>query len=737
MGYSFASNNPGWKENSEYVYEIRGRTLAGLHEVANQYSGIIYKSHLKIQPRSDGKLQGQIYDVQFCQMHSHLGDGWNSEIRDSEVSYKPLSVSNHPFQIEMKDGVIRDLIVNKDIPNWEVNIIKSVVSQFQLNTNGVDHLPSKLTALPQEGDENAGVFKTMEDTVTGKVETMYDIHPLPAYVLQSKPWIARHLDLKGDGEVIEVVKHKNYSNSEELPLYHYGFGEMEGYEPGTNYMGYFFIRDSISRAILAGNLKRYTIQNSYTVNEIVMSPSLNNNQKGSVISMVNVTLEKINSKGQDLGEVPNPTPLGNLVYTYDNPKTGSPGQKRPYGERKDYYDRHQRSATMHRIRRYIGDQSSSKSSSESSSSPSSEEYYYQRDQPQLKEAPHTPLLPYTTGYKGMSIKDNPNVDIKKSVHKIAQDIGNDLQNPEQFLRQNTLNKFTTMTSLIRLMDLQEIKQVAADLYSQSRNGPQRDTWTVFRDAVAECGTGPAFLAIQDWIQSDKIKDQEAADIITTMTDAVREPTRDYMKSYFDFIKQSKVQSQQYLYYSALLSYSNLVREVCVDLEESNMQFPVKSFGQFCTDEARDDVEKNVIPYFTKQLQDAVSRADTHKIHVYIRALGNVGHRNILSAFEPYLEGKQQASQFQRLLMVMAMDKLTHSNPKVARSVLYKIYQNSGEFQKVRAAAVYQLMHTNPPIDMLQRLAAYTNIDTHEHVNAAVKSSIENAAALEGKEHYLL
>lgn len=736
MGYAFASNNPGWKENSEYVYEIRGRTLTGLHEVAHQYSGIIYKSQLKIQPRSDGKLQAQILNVQYSQVHSYLENGWNSDIRDSEVSYKPLPVCSHPFQIEMKDGVIRDLIVSKEVSNWEVNIIKSIVSQFQLNTNGIDHLPSKITALPKESDDDSAVFKTMEDTVTGKTETMYDIHRLPAYVLQNKPWMVRCHNLKGDGEVIEVVKHKNYSNSEELPLYHYGFGEMKDYRPGSNYMGYFFIRNSISRAILSGNLKRYTVQNSYTVNEITMSPSLNNKQKGSVISMVNVTLEKINSKGQDLGEVPNPTPLGNLVYTYDNLNSGDGGHKNPHGGQKG--SKYKRSATMNRIRRFIKGKVRENSKSESSSSSrSSEEHHYHGNQPELREAPRTPLLPYSTGYKGMWIKDDPNVDIKKSVHKIAQDIGKDLQNPAQFLRQNTLNKFTTMTSLLRLLDLEELKQVAADLYSQTQKGAQRDTWIAFRDAVAESGTGPAFLAIQDWIQSDKIKDQEAAQIITTVSGAVRHPTRDYMKSYFEFIKNPKVQSQQYLNDSALLSYSNLVSEVCVDWKESYMQFPVKSFGQFCTEDARSDVEKIVIPYLSKQLEDAVAKYDTYKIHAYIRALGNVGHQYILPAFEPYLEGKKQSSQFQRLLMVMAMDRLTQTEPKVARSVLYKIYQNSGESQKVRAAAVYQLMHTNPPIDMLQRMAAYTNIDTHEHVNAAVKSSIEYAAVLEGGEHQWL
>nr|CAI5852706.1 unnamed protein product [Callosobruchus analis] len=43
------------------------------------------------------------------------------------------------------------------------------------------------------------------------------------------------------------------------------------------------------------------------------------------------------------------------------------------------------------------------------------------------------------------------------------------------------------------------------------------------------------------------------------------------------------------------------------------------------------------------------------------------------------------------------------------------------------------MYTRPPVDMLQLMATYTNVDEHEHVNAAVKATIQEAARLEGSE----
>lgn len=39
------------------------------------------------------------------------------------------------------------------------------------------------------------------------------------------------------------------------------------------------------------------------------------------------------------------------------------------------------------------------------------------------------------------------------------------------------------------------------------------------------------------------------------------------------------------------------------------------------------------------------------------------------------------------------------------------------------------MRTNPPVEMLQRMAQYTHTDVQEEVNAAVKSVLEHASNL--------
>lgn len=157
-------------------------------------------------------------------------------------------------------------------------------------------------------------------------------------------------------------------------------------------------------------------------------------------------------------------------------------------------------------------------------------------------------------------------------------------------------------------------------------------------------------------------------------------------------------------------------------------YPVHSFGRLA-DRHYEIVVKEVIPHLAKELKQAVKDEDSQKIQVYVRSLGNLGHPQILAVFEPYLEGKIQVTPFQRLAMVVSLDKLVQNKPRLARSVLFKIYQNVGEAHPVRCAAVFQLMRAAPTTSMLQRMAEFTNQDPSTHVNSAVKSAIKSAARL--------
>ncbi|XP_017778650.1 PREDICTED: vitellogenin-like [Nicrophorus vespilloides] len=726
VGLAAASNNHGWQNNKEYVYKVQGRTLTGLQDVANEFSGIVMKGNLVIRPQSEGKLMAKIVDAKYSQVHSHLKNGWKSEIPESKLQYQQLPLCDKPFEIQMQNGVVRAIVVSKDVQTWESNIIKSFVSQIQLDVQGENVVNSHMNQLP-EADSDSAVFKTMEETVTGKYETLYEISPLPEYVLQSQPWLVPMPELKNDGEFIEVVKSKNFSRGEERLGYYYGLGSMGRFEPNTNKMGDFFTRSANSRAVISGNLKRFTIQSSASTNKMILRPTLNSQEKGMVVSHLNLTLSRVQEASSSFEQLHDGQKLNSLTYTFNIPF----GSNKQQQQQKFMYSSGER-------QHYRSPRSLRFNSEESQSESVESQESWAQEESELRQPPQSPLLPFTMGYKGKNIKKSEQVDAVESAKKLAQQIGKELQKPEEIAQEQSLAKFIVLTSLNRIMTEKEMEQVAEQLYTKETQGPKAEAWFVFRDSIAQCGTGPALLTINQWIKTEKISYEEAAQIISTMAQSVRQPTEEYMRTFFRLAtKEQQIKSQAILNDTALLSFTTLVRKVYVNKHVSHNQFPVHSFGKFRTESGKRFVEQEVIPELKQQLQQAIQSADSHKILVFVRALGNVAHESILAIFEPYLEGHKQVSQFQRFHMVLALDKFVKVKLIKARSVLYKIYQNQGELEQIRVAAVYQLMRTCPPASMLQRMAQFTNVDTHEQVNAAVQSAIRSAATLEGQDYKIL
>nr|WFV29669.1 vitellogenin [Ophraella communa] len=707
-GLAFASN-PGWENNKEYLYRVTAYSVASL-DVSNQGSGILFKSLLTLQPQSE-KVKGLIKELYYVSINEESPEPSQEwDILNEQFNWMPIEISQSPFEVELQHGRIVSLTVDKQCADWEVNIIKSIMSQFQLNTNGDKMIESHVNTVPENGDNDA-VYVVMEDTVTGETETIYNIRPLPDYIVQSRNNEEKYLDLVEQGRVIEVLKHKNYSNSNQVPSYSYGFGNVEWGKPASNLMGEFLMRDSTTRVVLTGSLEKYTIQSSVTVNVIAASPTLSDNDKGRVMSVVNATLEEIKSQRQNLGEISQPVNYDNLVYSYEHSLSSSSNRVPFTQHKKSNNDYH---SNQIRPRRSINRQ----------------QYPEGNDnKPQLNQAPTSQLLPYTIGYEGMSIKEK--INIVQEVQKLVKNIGKQMQDLEKTHHEQLLDQYQTMISLMRIMNFDELQEVAKYVYTTKYEGEERANWVAFRDGVAELGTGPALLCVSDWLKTNKLSGEEANQVVATMTDVVRQPTDDYIKSLFELSRSQEIQNQWPVNNTILLGLTDIIRRVYVDHHQSEQRFPVEGFGSFYSAEGQRYIDQEIIPYISEQLKEAIENSETHKIHSLIRIIANTGSYNFLKEFEPYLEGRKSATQFQRVLMVLAMSKLVDNHPETARAVLYRIYQNPGDVKEVRMAAVYQLMRTVPPVEMLQDMAAYTQIDSDDYVNAAVISSIETASELEG------
>ncbi|XP_076672909.1 vitellogenin [Andrena cerasifolii] len=715
----------GWKVGSEYTYLVRSRTLTSLDKLSDQYSGIVLKGLLTVQAKDPSTLVAKVSKGEYAKIHMKLPNGWDSQISDQMLELRELPITEKPFEIKVKHGVIRDLIVDKSIPTWEVNLLKSIVSQLQVDTQGENAIRDRSVQVPDD-DESYGTFKAMEDSVGGKCEVLYDITPLPDHMVHAKPELVPMPHLKGEGQHLDIIKTKNFNKCDQRMAYHFGITGHTDWEARTKENGKLLSKSSSSRIIISGKLKHFAIQSSVTTTHMFVTPRFYEYQNGIVISKMNLTLQNMHRISNSLSSPRNPESTGNLVYIYNNPFSDNEERR---------VSRPIEALNSNEVR--TSDCSgSSKGCSSSDSASNSEENTFWQPKPTLEDPPQNPLLPNFIGYKGKFIGKSGQVDLVKATKQLVSEMSNEIEDPSNMPAQETLEKFTILSSLIRIMSRRQIMEVEKnirighnDLKSNDRaQAAKQNAWAVFRDAITEAGTGPALLTIKDWIEKNDVVGLEAADIVSRIPKNARTPTAEYIRALFDLATDRKVMNEPFLNSTAILSFTELTRLAQINRNTRHNRYPVHTFGRMVS---KDDtaITEEYIPYLARELRNAIKDGNSPRIQTYILALGNTGHPKILAVFEPYLEGKEQVSVFQRTMMVASLGKLVDTNPQLVRSVLYKIYMNTMEAHEVRCTAVFLLMRTNPPLSMLQRIADFTNYDTNKQVNSAVKSSIRSMAEL--------
>lgn len=749
IGAAIADHNHAWETGNEYHYLIKSRTLTGLDGLAEQYSGIFMRGKLTIQVKSSDTLQAVVSETQHASVNEILS-GISDEITNLE--FHKLSLSEKPFELKLKRGVIRDILVDQDVPTWEVNLLKSIVSQLQIDTEGENAIASRSTMTPND-NRSFSTFKVMEDSVGGKCEVLYSISSVEGDNLSiSLPHLHK------DGQHFVVAKTKNYSRCEQRMAYHSGIVSKMNWKPGSN--DGFLSRSSSNHIIISGNLKRFTIQSSMMTSQILINShykidksKFHNTYSGAVYSSMNLTLGRMNQISNSMPVSNNLISTGNLVYTYNNPFSSQRKLRRPSVS--------QSSLAASSSENHNSNNSSEENHSDDDNFKSEERDYFQ-PKPKLDEAPESPLLPYFIGYEGMSILKSEENYTCEDMHfhnctrlgllanRLIRRISSRIRDVDRITSfspaqindryLHTLELFTILVRLIRIMNVEQIAEVDKilfDVYKRINTMSEKDfvllnqsAWNIFSCAVANAGTGPALITIKTWIKIGKLKGIEAAKIISKIPKSALAPTTEYVAAFFELITDEKVTKQRFLNTTAPLSFAELVRYT--QSNKLSIYYPVYSFGRMVFKHDNELLE-TYIQYMATELRKAIEEGDSCRIQTYIMTLGNFGHAKILSVFEPYLEGTIPISKFQRLMMVTSLSKLSESYPRVVRSVAYKIYLNLKEAYELRCAAVHIIMKTNPPLIMLQRMAEFTNQDQDRHVNSVVKTSIESLVNLEQSE----
>uniref|UniRef100_A0A0K8T2J6 Vitellogenin-1 n=3 Tax=Lygus hesperus TaxID=30085 RepID=A0A0K8T2J6_LYGHE len=747
----------GWKPGHRYQYEMRGRNVAGLHQVADQFVGLLTKGVVNIQAKTDGRVNVQIEQPEQLDIHQRLARGWRTFIPDEGANYKPLPLVSRSFDLEFKGGIVNKMWVHRDAPTDEANIFKAIASLLQMDTTGENLKKSSYNQIPQANDLTAA-FKTTEDTVHGEVETSYSLSPLPIYHLHSQPSLARNAAACPQPGVFSVQKTLNFENARHLPAYHYGFADLPEGTVGGNQMGNMLSRSVNSWAVVCGTSENFLVQSSVTTDKILVAPHLYNDQRGIVVSEFNLTLINVQDSQQEpQGLSADSKEYESLMYDYNDAEASQSSEKKSRSKR-EINHRHSNSLpkanhpndldqphkmkndTSFKNENSAEDSSSSSSSSSSDSDSSSEgrskssKKTYWQPRPELKSAPNNPLLPYFIAVQGNSIQASPKLNGLEKTENLANSIGRDLVKLSSIAHQQTLSKFTRLVSLLQTMNEEQMSKATEKLYfsyskassKSSEDATRYNAWIAYRDATVQAGTGPALLTLRSWIKSCKVMGEEAAELVGTVSRMAHYPSEEFIQSFYDMMVSDDVSKFQQVNTSAIISFAELVRKVLVSNDTAHNRYPVHSFGR---PHSRNStlVEHKFVPHFQEKLAESIRQGDSTRIQVYIWALGTMSHPKVLPIFEQYLYRKTPASHFQRLTMIASLNQMARLYPKLVRPVMFKIYQNTEEKPEIRVAAVMQLMKTNPPAQILQRISEFSNYETSKQVNSAVKSALESAA----------
>lgn len=287
-----------WELNKKYKYEVKVKALIPSSQSSDDKTvGFYYRLYLSLRPHSDDVIIGKITQAKFArtkhlqQRHSDENSFESFESNVGNFEDTPLS---KPFKINLRNGVIKSLNVDRSMSRFEVNQLKLVMSQFQVHTHGQnlnsrDENPRYTNLVRQEDDRNIAFYKVTEPTANGRCETIYEISRIPNNLIRSHPEWVRLYQLRGrNGGVAEIVKTKNSASCNE---------RRNTLVAAKNILKSTGVRENdlsiveTQRIVVSGEVERFTIQSARTTNKLIL-----NHQNTPLVSVyVNATLESMES----------------------------------------------------------------------------------------------------------------------------------------------------------------------------------------------------------------------------------------------------------------------------------------------------------------------------------------------------------------------------------------------------------------------------------------------------------
>nr|WJN66572.1 vitellogenin [Grapholitha molesta] len=734
-------NQSPWQTGKLYSYEVLSSTLARLEEGAS--TGGAFRAHFTVRARGPDRLQARLEQPQHAQVHQDLPNSW---ALPADLKYQDVDNLNQIFEIYLDGGRVKSLKLPSTVSLQNENLLKGLISALQVDFSA--HRNQHSAHDHHDEQTQQGLYRKMETDVTGDCETLYSILPAAPEWRRELPNFS---DLKE--QPFEVAKSRDYRHCHHRVGYHFGVPEgVQWTGAPKNPQDLQFMKQKTYSRILVG--KQGPIYKAETTSTVHVSPHLYGKQKAEVRSNVLLTLVKYEQDNEAEWQVPEGRDIKSLLYAMNSKQVtiqdsssseSSSSESHEHHHKYEQYNqetqqsgeidedhqnrvrrslRHKKYVTVNKVVIKRSDEDKSWDSDSTSA-------YVNDDVPNINEPAYASL--YMSPQPRVNKKQNP-----MNAQKLVQEIAQLLQNPNNMPKNEFLSKFNILVRVIAAMSSDQLSQTSRSIEvgKSSNNILKSDMWMVYRDAVAQAGTLPAFQQIKSWIMTKKIQGEEAAQVIASLPATLRYPTKEVMIQFFKLAWSDEVKEQKYLNTTALIAATRLINHAQVNNETAHNYYPTHMYGRLAN-KYDSFVLDEILPNLRQKLQQAIQDNDNHKAQVYIKAIGTLGHRSILEVFAPYLEGEIRISNYLRAQMVLNLDVLAHQRDHFARAALYSILKNTAEPYEVRVSAIHNIFMTRPTGAMMQTMAEMTQKDPSLYVRAALKESIQSAAELKDPRYQTL
>ncbi|KAG1684715.1 SET domain-containing protein 4 [Nymphon striatum] len=247
----------------QYNYQYYSRVVTSVPELQQQWSGLAIKATLVLQPRPTFMVC-HLEDIHVERINEqiHSFRGRTGEFRAQLDYSQNLS---KPFKVVYKDGLVREVYVQRNETEWSLNVKKSILNVLNVNLQRENSLEKQISG--RKYDPTSNYFRVMEESMAGECETSYQIRSIPYTSNYSK-------------NLFKVLKATNYENCKDLVMYNHSSANgqpchecSEGNQEAgklNNYARTFYK--------IGGHRQQFLIKKAYSSSKHVYSPFTTNGQ---------------------------------------------------------------------------------------------------------------------------------------------------------------------------------------------------------------------------------------------------------------------------------------------------------------------------------------------------------------------------------------------------------------------------------------------------------------------------